>query len=285
MRDHRDEFRVRTMCHVLRLHPSGFYAWLKRPVSDRAKEDQRLLTQIRTCYVASGGTYGSPWIHRDLQDSGETCSVHRVARLMRQNRLRAQIGYKRRYIAGGKLAKVAPNRLNRVFEASSPNQAWVCDITYIRTHEGFLYLAVVVDLFSRRVVGWSMQNTMSRDLVLQALLSAVWRRRPASSVLVHSDQGSQYGSRDYLDFLKEHGLEPSMSRRGNCLDNAVAESFFATLKKLRIRNRVYDTRDEARADVFDFIEMFYNSTKRHSHVGGMSPIQFEADYFLRLQSV
>jgi putative transposase len=285
MKDHQDEFRVRTMCRVLRVHPSGFYAWLKQPTSQRAKEDERLLQQIRASFIASGGTYGSPWIHRDLKDNGETCSVHRVARLMRQNRLRAQIGYKRRYISGGRPAKVAPNRLNRIFQTSAPNQAWVGDITYVRTHEGFLYLAVVLDLFSRRVVGWSMQNTMSRELVLQALLSAVWRRRPFGTIVVHSDQGSQYGSHDYLSFLKEHGLEPSMSRRGNCLDNAVAESFFATLKKQRIRGRIYESREHARADIFDFIELFYNSTKRHSHVGGLSPIQFEADYFLRQQSV
>ena len=143
----------------------------------------------------------------------------------------------------------------------------------------------MIDLFSRRVVGWSMQPTMSRDLVMQALLSALWRRRPTGTVLVHSDQGSQSGSQDYLAFLNEHDLEPSMSRRGNCLDNAVAESFFSTLKKLRIRRRIYATRDEARADIFDFIELFYNSQRRHSHVGGVSPQQFEADYFKSLQSV
>ena len=216
---------------------------------------------------------------------GETCSVHRVARLMRLNGLRAQIGYKRRWIRSGEPGQVAPNRLNQEFSVESPNQAWVGDITYIRTYEGFLYLAIVIDLFSRRVVGWSMQPTMSRDLVMQALLSALWRRRPTGTVLVHSDQGSQYGSQDYLAFLNEHDLEPSMSRRGNCLDNAVAESFFSTLKKLRIRRRIYATRDEARADIFDFIELFYNSQRRHSHVGGVSPQQFEADYFARLQGV
>ena len=183
------------MCRVLRVHPSGFYAWLKQPESNRRKEDRRLLTEIRTLFIASGGTYGSPWIHRDLRELGETCSVHRVARLMRQNGLRAEIGYKRRWISGGQAAQVAPNRLNREFVVEAPNQTWVSDITYIRTYEGFLYLAVVLDLFSRRVIGWSMQPTMSRDLVIQALLSAVWQRRPAGTVLVHSDQGSQYGVR------------------------------------------------------------------------------------------
>ena len=234
---------------------------------------------IKASFVASGGTYGSPWIHKDLREAGERCSVHRVARLMRESRLRAQIGYKRRYIKGGLPAKVADNRLRRDFTANAPNQAWVTDITYVRTYEGFLYLAVVVDLFSRRVVGWSMQNTLSRELVIQALLMAVWRRQPTESVLVHSDQGSQYGSHDYLLFLREHGLEPSMSRRGNCLDNAVAESFFATLKKQRIRNQIYATREEARGDIFDFIELFYNVKKRHGHIGGVSPREFETAYF------
>jgi len=273
------------MCRVLRVHPSGFYAWMVEPLSKRGKEDQRLMGPIRSSFMASGGTYGSPWIHRDLRDAGETCSVHRVARLMRKNGMKANIGYKRRYIAGGPPARVAPNHLNRAFQVTVPNKAWVTDITYVRTHEGFLYVAVVLDLFSRRVVGWSMQSTMSRDLVLQALLSAVWRRRPTGKVLVHSDQGSQYGSQDYLAMMKEHGLEPSMSRRGNCLDNAVAESFFATLKKFRIRQRIYATREEARADIFEFIEMFYNANKRHSHIGGVSPVQFEADYLLKQKSV
>jgi len=279
MRDHRGEFRVRTMSRVLRVHPSGFYAWLKRPLSDRAIEDRRLTKLIKASFVASGGTYGSPWIHKDLREDGERCSVHRVARLMRESKLRAQIGYKRRYIKGGQPARVADNRLQRDFTAMAPNQAWVTDITYVRTYEGFLYLAVVVDLFSRRVVGWSMQNTLSRELVIQALLMAVWRRQPTEPVLVHSDQGSQYGSHDYLAFLREHGLEASMSRRGNCLDNAVAESFFATLKKQRIRNQIYATRDDARGDIFDFIELFYNVKKRHGHIGGVSPRQFEAEYF------
>ena len=196
MRDHRSEFPVRTMSRALRVHPSGFYAWLKQPLSARAIEDRRLTKLIKASFVASGGTYGSPWIHEGLREAGERCSVHRVARLMRESRLRAQIGYKRRYIKGGQPAKVADNRLQRDFTAAAPNQAWVTDITYVRTYEGFLYLAVVVDLFSRRVVGWSMQNTLSRDLVIQALLMAVWRRQPTESVLVHIDQGSQYGSHD-----------------------------------------------------------------------------------------
>ena len=273
------------MCRVFKVHFSGFYAWLCKPLSTRTIEDQRLLKLIKEFFVASGATYGSPWIHRDMREAGETCSVHRVARIMRENKLKAQIGYKRRYIKGGKLASVAENRLDRNFSPDAPNRAWVSDITYVRTYEGFLYLATVLDLFSRRIVGWSMDKTIDRHLVLHALLMALWKRQPKEPVLVHSDQGSQYGSADYLAFMKENNLEPSMSRRGNCLDNAVAESFFATFKKRVTQKKIYATRDEARGEIFNFIEMFYNPVKRHSHTGGVSPAKFEADYFSRLEGV
>lgn len=273
------------MCRVLKLHRSGFYAWLDKPLSDRALEDQRLLRLIQQFYLASGATYGSPWIYKDLQDAGEKCSVHRVAKIMRLNHLKAQIGYKRRYLKGGKLAKVADNVLNREFNPDTPNQTWVSDITYVRTHEGFLYLATVLDLFSRRIVGWSMDKNMDRHLVIKALLMAVWKRQPKERVLVHSDQGSQYGSSDYLAFMRENQLEPSMSRRGNCHDNAVAESFFATLKKRVTQKKIYSTRADAKTEIFNFIEMFYNPIKRHSHTGGVSPMQYEDDYFSKLESV
>jgi putative transposase len=164
------------MCRVFKVHRSGFYAWLKKPVSDRDLEDQRLLKRIKEFYIASGGTYGSPWIHRDLRDAGETCSVHRVAKIMRQNKLKAQIGYKRRYIKGGKLASVADNLLDRNFNPEAPNQYWVSDITYVRTHEGFLYVATVLDLFSRKIVGWAMDKRIDRHLVIRALMMAVWQR-------------------------------------------------------------------------------------------------------------
>jgi putative transposase len=285
IRDHRTEFSIRAMCRILKVHFSGFYAWLHKPISAREIEDLRLLKLIKRFYVASGATYGSPWIHRDLREAGETCSVHRVARIMRENKLKAQIGYKRRYIKGGKLASVAANHLDRKFSPDAPNQAWVSDITYVRTYEGFLYLATVLDLFSRRIVGWSMDKSIDRHLVLNALLMAVWKRQPKEAVLVHSDQGSQYGSADYLAFLKENNLEPSMSRRGNCHDNAVAESFFATFKKRVTQKKIYATRDEARGEIFNFIEMFYNPVKRHSHTGGVSPAKYEADYFSRLEGV
>jgi len=194
---------------------------------------------------------------------------------MRINGLRAIRGYKKPRYKAGKPAVVAPNRLEQNFSVDAPDRVWVTDITYIRTFEGWLYLAVVVDLYSRIVVGWSMKSTLSRELVLDALMMAVWRRRPRHPVIVHSDQGSQYGSDDAVRFCKDHGLIPSMSRRGNCFDNAVAESFFSSLKKERIRRRIYQSREEARADVFDYIEVFYNRNRRHSHLGQVSPHDFE----------
>jgi putative transposase len=285
IRDHQTEFAVQSMCRVFKISRSGYYAWLVKPLSDRAIEDQRLLKRIKEFYIASGGTYGSPWIHRDLRDEGESCSVHRVAKIMRMHKLKAQIGYKRRHIKGGKEGKIADNVLNRQFSQEAPNQVWVSDITYVRTHEGFLYVATVLDLFSRRIVGWSMDKTMDRHLVINALLMAVWQRQPKNDVLVHSDQGSQYGSSDYLAFLKEHKLQPSMSRRGNCHDNAVAESFFATFKKRVTKRKIYSTREEAKSEIFNFIEMFYNPIKRHSHTGGVSPAKFEEMYFLESSTV
>ena len=275
MAAHRREFRLTTMCRVLRMHRSGFYAWLKSPQSRRAAEDDRLLRKIRAFSRASGEAYGSPRLHRDLREDGERCGEHKVARLMRVNGIRAILGYKKPRYRAGKPALVAPNRLEQQFTVDAPDRAWATDITYIRTFEGWLYLAVVVDLFSRNVIGWSMKSALTRDLVLDALLMAVWRRRPKHPVIVHSDQGSQYGNDDWMRFRKEHNLIPSMSRRGNCFDNAVVESFFSSLKKERIRRRIYRTREEARADVFDYIEMFYNRTRRHSHLGQMSPIDFE----------
>ena len=200
--------------------------------------------------------------------------------------IKAQIGYKRRpgkY--GGKPSVVVDNTLNRRFDVAAPDTAWVTDITYIKTYEGFAYLAVVIDLFSRRVVGWSMQSRQTTDLVLQALLMAVWRRKPKKKVLIHSDQGSQFTSMDWASFVRQHNLEHSMSRRGNCHDNAVAESFFNLLKRERIRRRTYKTREQAREDVFDYIEMFYNPKRKHANNGLLSPIDFEKQQKLKLQGV
>lgn len=263
------------MCRLLGVSHSGFYEWLARPLSDRAVEDRRLLTLIRASYAASSGVYGSPRVFLDLREAGETCGKHRVARIMKTHNIRALRGYKAPRVIHGRPSIIAPNTLNRAFTVDHPDHVWVTDITYIRTWQGWLYLAVVVDLYSRKVVGWSMKPTLAREIVLDALMMAVWRRKPSHRVLVHSDQGSQYSSDDWLRFCAHHNLEPSMSRRGNCWDNAVAESFFSTLKKERVKKRIYKTRELAKADIFDYIEVFYNRTRRHSHLGGVSPEVFE----------
>ena len=274
--EHRPLFAVRTMCRCLRIHPSGFYAWLKNPLSKRAREDARQTELIRTAWKDSGKVYGYRKLHDDLLDQGETCSPNRVARLTRLAGIKARIGYKRRPGSyGGKPSMVVNNTLDRQFNVDTPDRVWVTDITYIATQEGFAYLAVVIDLYSRRVVGWSMQSRQTTEVVLQALLMAVWRRKPKDRVLIHSDQGSQFTSMDWASFLKAHNLEHSMSRRGNCHDNAVAESFFNLLKRERIRRRNYTTRAEARQDVFDYIEMFYNARRKHTKNGMLSPVEFE----------
>ncbi|WP_266278809.1 IS3 family transposase [Raoultella sp. DY2415] len=273
--EHRTVWGVMTMCRVLHVARAGFYAWLHNPVPARDKDNQRLLTLIRDSYSLSGGIYGYRRVHGDLNEIGETCGKNRVGRIMQLNRIKAVRGYKAPRRIAGRPSVVAPNRVQRQFTVVRANQVWVTDITYIRTWQGWLYLAVVIDLFARNVVGWSMKPTLSRELALDALMMAVWRRKPDSEVIVHSDQGSQYGSDDWQRFCRANNLAPSMSRRGNCWDNAVAESFFSSLKKERIRKRIYKTRDLARADIFDYIEVFYNRARRHSHLGGVSPEAFE----------
>jgi len=271
---------------MLEVHPGGFYAWRVSPESVRAQDDRRLLGHIKPSWLESGTVYGYRKGCHDLREIGEACGKNRVYRLMKQESLRAQVGYRRhRGARGGRPAITAPNHLQQQFEVAQPNKAWVTDITYIRTYEGWLYLAVVLDLFSRSVIGWSMQSRIDRSLVLDALLMAIWRRQPAGKVIVHSDQGSQFSSHDWRDFLAAHHLEPSMSRRGNCYDNAVAESFFQLLKRERIRRKVYTTREEARHDVFDYIELFYNPVRRHGFTNGLSPVNYEKQYFERLQTV
>ncbi|PAV66075.1 hypothetical protein WR25_23540 [Diploscapter pachys] len=257
----------------------GYYAWLAEPTSARAKDDQRLLGMIKHSWLESGGVYGYRKIHDDLRELGEACGKHRVARLMRLEGLRSQTGYRRRpgrY--GGKPPVASPNHLERRFNVTEPNKVWVTDITYIRTYEGWLYLAVVLDLFSRQVIGWSMKPQMTSDLAIDALLMAVWRRKPKQEVMIHSDQGSQFSSGDWQSFLKANNLLGSMSRRGNCHDNAVAESFFQLLKRERIRRKIYSTRQDARADVFDYIEMFYNPKRRHGFNNQLSPVEPQARY-------
>ena len=277
---------VRLLCHVMRVHPSGYYAWKANPVSARELDNERLLPKLKQAWLESGGVYGYRKITLDMRDLGEGCGKHRVYGLLKREGLRSQTGYKRRPgVKSGPPAVVAPNHLQQVFTVSQPNQAWVTDITYIRTHEGWLYLAVVLDLYSRQVVGWSMGSRIDTDLVLAALLMAIWRRKPKTPVTLHSDQGCQFTSHEWQDFLKSHNLVASMSRRGNCHDNAVAESFFQLLKRERIRRQIYPTRDLARSDVFHYIEMFYNPRRRHGTAEGLSPVEFERRQSQRLKRV
>ncbi|WP_312352227.1 IS3 family transposase [Pseudomonas sp.] len=282
IKTHSTDYPVRRLCPTLKVHPSGYYAWLAEPQSARAKEDHRLLGLIKHAWLESGGVYGYRKIHDDLRELGETCGRNRVGRLMQAEGVRSQTGYRRRpAFYGGKPTVASPNHLARQFKVSEPNKVWVTDITYIRTYEGWLYLAVVLDLFSRQVIGWSMKPRMCSD----AMLMAVWRRKPQQQVMIHSDQGSQFSSSDWQSFLKANNVISSMSRRGNCHDNAVAESFFQLLKRERIRRKIYATRDEARSDIFDYIEMFYNPKRRHSSAMQLSPVEYEKRYFLSLESV
>jgi putative transposase len=281
---HRDKYSVQIMCRVLGVAPSGYYEWRQRPISNRTQEDARLLRLIRASFIASQGVYGAPRVFLDLREAGETCSKHRVARLMRVNHLRALHGYGTRRWSVGKPATLIPNILKRQFTVTRPNKAWVTDITYIRTWQGWLYLAVVMDLFSRKIVGWSVRPTIHRELVLDAVLMAVRRRRPRGT-LMHSDQDTQFGCDAWRRFCRSNHLEPSMSRKGNCWDNAVAESFFSSLKKERIKKQIYRNRELARTDVADYIVTFYNRTRRHSHLGGLSPEQFEAAHKTRRRGV
>ena len=284
--EHRSQFSVRVMCRCLRIHPSGYYAWLNNPQSRRAKEDARQTELIRTAWKESGKVYGYRKLHDDLIEQGEKCCPNRVSRLSKLAGIRAQIGYKRRPgLHGGKSSLIVDNTLDRQFDVQEPDRVWVTDITYIRTLEGFAYLAVVLDLYSRRIVGWSVQSRQTTDVVLQALLMAVWRRKPTSKVLIHSDQGSQFTSMDWASFLRAHNLEHSMSRRGNCHDNAVAESFFNLLKRERIRRQIYKSRAEARQDVFDYIEMFYNPKRKHVRNGMLSPVEFERQQKMTAEGV
>ena len=274
------------MCRCLAIQPSGFYAWQKSTLSRRAQEDARQTALIRQAWQDSGEVYGYRKLHDDLLDQGETCCPNRVARLTSLAGIKAQVGYNRRPgSSGGRPSAVAANTLDRQFDVAQADRAWVTDITYIRTMEGFAYLAVVLDLYSRRVVGWSLQSRQTTDAVLQALHMAVWRRKSKNRVLIHSDQGSQFTSIDWAAFIRAHNLEHSMSRRGNCHDNAVAESFFNLLKRQRIRRRTYKTREEARQDAFGYIEMFYNPVRKHVRNGMLSPAEFERLQTLIAQGV
>lgn len=274
----RPVWTVSRMCRLLKVSRSGFHEWHERAPSARALEDERLTVRIRSFHLLSGRVYGSPRVHRDLREAGERVGENRVARLMRCAGIEALRRRRRRPIDEGARPEcaIAPNVLDRQFEAAAPNRRWVADFTYIDTAEGWLYLAVVLDLFSRRIVGWSMKPEMTAQLVMDALIMALWRRGKPEELLHHSDQGSQYTSEDFQRLLAHHGIKCSMSGKGDCWDNAAMESFFASLKKERVYTKPrYPTRDEARADLFDYIEAFYNPQRRHSTLGQISPAEFE----------
>jgi putative transposase len=254
-----------------------FYAWLTRPPSHHARRDEVLGAKVRTSFLQSDRTYGARRVWHDLLADGEACGLHRIERLMRRHALRARPRRRRLPADAGEcsLRVVSPNVLNRQFRAPAPNRNWVADFTYIWTAEGWLSIAAVVDLFSRRVIGWSMQPTMTAQLVTDALVMAIWRRGKPEAVLHHSDRGSQYTSESFQRLLADQGLACSMSRSGNCWDNAAMESFFSSLKTERTARTTYRTRDQAKADVFDYIERFYNPRRRHSTLGYLSPMEFE----------
>ena len=264
----------------MQVHPSGYYKWLITPISLRENENEKLLLQIKQAYKEANGIYGYRNIHKDLKASGLHVNIKRVARLMSMAKLYGVGTYRRRpHHKAGAIHKAHPNHLQQCFIATAPNESWVSDITYIRTHEGWLYLATVIDLFSRKVIGWATAHRQTTDLILHALQSAVFRIQKSDvKVILHSDQGSQYSSYEYRTFLKHHNIIPSMSRRGNCYDNAVAESFFKTLKKELVRKQVFLTREVAASKIFEYIEMFYNSKRRHSYLGYISPNEFEKRY-------
>ena len=268
---------MRGMCRVLGISASGYYAWKQRRPSTRQQANEAMVERIRTIHAESEATYGSPRVHAELKAQGIQCNKKRVERLMRvhciQGRQRKR--WRPRTTDSGHSLPVAPNVLNREFEAEAPDLKWVTDITYIPTAEGWLYLAAVMDLYSRRIVGWSMASRYTSKLVKDALKLAVAQRQPGPGLIHHSDRGSQYASADYRVLLTAWGMVASMSRKGNCYDNAPMESFFGTLKTERVHHRRYQTRAEARQDIFHYMEVFYNRKRRHSALSYMSPDQFE----------
>jgi putative transposase len=273
---HRSSLRVKKMCQALQVSRSGYYNWRGRPESNRSRDNRILLSHIRVVHRQSRENYGSPRVTVELKESGLSCGENRVARLMRHNGISAKRRRQFRVTTNSKHHyPVAPNLLNRQFDVSTPNAVWVSDITYIWTTEGWLYLAGVVDLHSRMVVGWSMNHRITEQLTLDALNHAIICRQPSQGLLHHSDRGSQYASDNYQKLLRTNQITCSMSRKGDCWDNAVMESFFATLKTELIYRERFFTREDAKSKIFEYIEMFYNRKRRHSSLGYKSPAEFE----------
>ncbi len=272
----RDLYPIRLMCRLLDVAASGYYAWRRRPEPQRVQRNRELLEKIRSIHAASKGVYGSPRVDAELLAKGVKVGRHKVAQVMRSARLKGCP--KRRYRTTTQRDpghQIAQNLLRQNFAADGPDQCWASDITYIATRQGWLYLAVTMDLFSRRIVGWSMDRWMSRHLVVDALRMAINARQPTGTLIHHSDRGGQYSSDDFRNELKKYGIKPSMSSTGNCYDNAVVESFFGALKRERVNRVRYRTREQARADPFEYIEVFYNRKRRHSYIGNISPDDFE----------
>ena len=276
--EHRKTWPLEVMCQVLEVSRSGYHAWCARPVNTQASRRAELAEKIRDLFIASDNTYGSPRIHRDLLAAGEQVDRKTVAKVMKQAGLFATSP--RSFVPTTTDSKhdlpIAPNRLKQDFEASSPNQKWCADITYIRTEQGWMYLACVMDCFSRMIVGWSMSDSLAGPLVNAALRMALERRRPSAGLIHHSDRGCQYAARIYQALLASHGIQPSMSRAGCCYDNAMMESFYSTLKREAVHRRTFATPEEAKTALFKYIETFYNRKRRHSSLGYLSPQAFEA---------
>ena len=276
IREHANEFRVARMCSVLQVSRSGYYDWRDRPQSKRARDDAHLLVQIRRVHLEFRRAYGAVKTWRELNSQAIVCGKHRVARLRKREGIEAL--RKRRFrlsVENHYIVPPADNLVQRQFVVVQPNRIWVGDITFIRTRAGFLYLAVLLDLFARKVVGWSMHDRPNLELVLGALEMALRTRRPGSGLIHHTDQGGLYAANRYRDCMRTHGLVASMSRRGNCYDNAVAESFFSNLKNELVHHCDFRTHDGARSAIFDYIEVFYNRQRRHQTLGYLSPAQFE----------
>jgi len=276
IQEHLGRFSVRMMCRLLSVSTSGFYHWLSRKPSARAKENQLLLANIKTLFEKAKGRNGAIRITKELRAKGQVVGRHRVARLMKINGLRAKAARKfKATTMSNHTLPVAPNHLQQNFQASKPNEKWVSDITYISTDEGWLYLAAVMDLHSRKLIGWSLSERMTSKLVEDALQMALWRRKMPTGVIVHSDRGSQYCSHSYQKLLSKNELVCSMSKRGDCYDNAAMESWNHSLKVEAIHGERFKTRKEAKSHVFDYIEVYYNRQRLHSALGYLSPVQFE----------
>ena len=275
---HRETFRVGKMCEILKVSRSGFYAWRRRQPCQREIENTLIAEEVREVHRRSRGIYGSPRIHAELRAEGRSWGRHRIARIMREEGLRARSARRFQWITTTRREMpAAPDRLERRFVATRPNRIWVGDITMIRTGEGWLHLAMLLDLYSRKIVGWATAASPRQELALEALHRAIEQRRPRSGLIHHTDRGGQYSAAEYQEILDEHGIQCSMSRPGNCLDNAVAESFFHTLKTEWIYHAHYKTRREARLAIFEYIEGFYNTERLHSSLDYRSPEEYERE--------